>query len=324
MINIFSIIKKNRQAFTNPRIFLTNRGGVMNNFMPFFFTTSIKKAKVAVLFQDVVGNGLKYATEAKENGIPIVVVQHGRGAADDYLPPINHKMLADKVCVWGTRDYEMLTKGGYPPERVALTGCPLFDGLKNERIRHKGTNILFAPAHSIGDHAYNDPSNMEIMKTLRSLKGINILVKLLSTHKDRKEYGRNIILSNSFDNDHIQKCIAAVRRSDLLISNQSGTIELIAMYFNLPVIFIKVPNPKINALLSIRFNTQFPPQSKTKAFGAYFLDSAKMLPEAIDEIASNPTMLDQSRKEELLAAAGVGLPGSPTLKIIEIIKGLAK
>ncbi len=68
MINIFTVIKKNQQAFKNPRIFLTNRNGVMDKILPFFFTTSLNKAKVAVLFQDVMGAGLRYATEAKKEG----------------------------------------------------------------------------------------------------------------------------------------------------------------------------------------------------------------------------------------------------------------
>jgi hypothetical protein len=324
MINIFSLIKNKNQAFKNPRIFLTNRGGVMDKIKHYFLTTNLKKAQAAVLFQDVVGNGLRYATEAKEKGIPIVVVQHGRGAIVDYLPPINHKMLADKICVWGTRDQEMMLTGGFAPDQIVLTGCPLFDNLKNEKIFHKGTNILFAPAHSLGNDEYNDSSNMEIMDVLRSIKGINILVKLLSTQKNRKAYGNNIVLSNSFDNDHINKCIEAARRSDILISNQPGTIELIAMYFNIPIIFVKPHYPNYDELLSARFNTSMTLINKTKAFGAYFLDNAKMLPEAIHDVLNNPTMLDKSRKEELLASAGVGLPGSPTLKIVETIKGLAK
>ncbi len=322
MLETIPFINKRPDAFSNPRIFLTNRGGVMDRIKPYFLTTSLKKARVAVLFQDVVGNGLRFASEAKERAIPIVVVQHGRGAIQDYLRPISFKMLADKICVWGTRDHERMIQGGFPPERVVLTGCPFFDGLKNERIRHKGVNILFAPAHSIGDHAYNDPSNAEIMENLRSIKDINILVKLLTTHKNRKEYGNNIILSNSFDNDHIKKCIDAVRRSDILVSNQPGTIELIAMYFNVPVIFIKGPNPKMNEILSARFNARSPIPNGAKAFGAYFFDSAGMLSGAIEELTRNPAILEQSRKEELMASAGVGLTGSPTLKIVETIKGM--
>jgi hypothetical protein len=324
MFNTIPLINKRPEAFVNPRIFLTNRGGVMDGIKPYFLTTSLKKAKIAVLFQDVVGNGLKYATEAKERGIPITVVQHGRGPLLDYLPPIGLKLLADKICVWGTRDREVLLQAGIDPESIVLTGSPLFDGLKNEKLRHKGINVLFAPAHSVGNTDYNDPSSMEIMGILRSIKEINILVKLLTTHKNREAYGKNIILSNSYDSDHIKKCVKAVRRSDILISNQPGTIELIAMYFNVPVIFIKVPDPKIDEILSARFNISAPIKNGTKAFGAYFLDSAGMLPNALDEVVHDPHILDQSRKEELMASAGVGLPGSPTIKIIETIKGLAK
>ncbi len=253
-----------------------------------------------------------------------MVVQHGRGAILDYLPPSNYKMLADRICVWGTRDQEMMLNGGFDPARIVLTGCPLFDGLKNERKRHKGLNVLFAPAHSTEDYAYDDLSNMEIMAILRSIKGINIIVKLLSPHKNRNVYGKNIILSNSYDNDHFKKCIEAVKNADILISNQPGTIELIAMYFNLPVIYVKNSDPTMDERISRRFNIIYNLQNKTRVFGVYFLDKAVFLPEAINDVLNDPGMLEKSRKEELLASAGIGLPGSPTLKIVETIKGLVK
>jgi hypothetical protein len=295
----------------------------MDNILPYFLTTSMKKAQVAVLFQDIVGNGLKYAMEAKERGIPIVVVQHGRGPLLDYLPPNNHKLMADKICVWGTRDHKMMLEGGFDPDRVVLTGCPLFDSLKNEKISHKGTNILFAPGHSVGPHEFLHESNLLIMEQLNKIHGINIYIKLLST-QNSKHFNGHLIRSNSFDRDHIQKCIAAVRMSDILVSNQCSTIDLIAMYFGIPVISILTKDPKTHEILSRRFDVSMKFEDKTKAFGSYFRDDPVKLAGSIDELISNPNMLDRSRKEELLSSAGVGLPGSPVLKIIETIKSVAK
>ena len=306
MTNIISILNKRIQAFRNPRIFLTNRGSVMDNIIPFFFATSINKAKVAVLFQDVVGNGLKFATEAKEKGIPIVVVQHGRGAIRDYLPPFNHKLLADKICVWGTRDHEMMIKGGFSPESVILTGCPLFDGLSNKRNTHKGINILFAPAHNTYINKEID-ENLEIIFKLRSINGINLFSKLLTMHK-KQYYGKGAIVSNSFDNDHLLKCIRAVKHADILVSNQSGTIELIAMYFGVPVIFV-ANYGNLN-------------ESYTK--GTYRIESVEELPNAIEKVLEDSSLLENEINEVLLRDAGIGLPGSPILKIIETIKGLVK
>jgi len=312
MIDTIPIINKRPEAFSNPRIFLTNRGSVMDNIKPYFLTTSLKKSQAAVLFQDIVGNGLKYATEAKNIKTPIIVVEHGRGAIVNYLPPENHTLLADKICVWGPRDQEMLIKGWISPGKIVLTGCPLFFGLKPEKQNHKGINVLFAPGHS-----KETGKNIEIKNKLRTIEGINIFAKLLSVH-DRKIYGKNVIISNSFDSDHIKKCIDAVKKADILITTSSGTIETIAMYFDIPVIFMDIHDEaefKEHYLLK---------RSKDNPLGTYYIDNIDALPEAIENTLKDPAMLQKERKEELFAAAGIGLPGSPIEKIVDTIKLTAK
>jgi len=312
MIDTLPIINKKIEAFANPRIFLTNRGSVMDNIMPYFFTTWLNKARAAVLFQDILGNGLKYATEAKKRNTPIVVVQHGRGAVVDYLPPENHPLIADKICVWGPRDREMLVSGGIDPKKVILTGCPIFHGLRPEKEAHKGINILFAPGH-----LKETGKNIAIMDLLRSVSGINIYAKLLTVH-DRKIYGKNAIVSNSFDKDHIKKCIGAVRKADILITTSSGTIETLAMYFGVPVIFMDIHDEdefKEHCLLK---------RSRLRPLGTYYIDDINALPDAIKKTLKDPSMLVKAVKDELYAAAGIGLPGSPVLKIVDTIKKEAK
>jgi len=312
MIDTIPIINKKIEAFSNPRIFLTNRGSVMDNIMPYFFTTGLSKAKVAILFQDILGNGLKYATEAKKRNIPIVVVQHGRGAVTDYIPPLSHPLLADKICVWGPRDREMLVSGGIDPKKVILTGCPLFQGLKPEKEAHKGINILFAPGH-----LKETGKNIAIMDKLRSVSGINVYAKLLTVH-DRKIYGKNAIVSNSFDKDHIKKCIGAVRKSDILIITSSGTIETLAMYFGVPVIFMDIHDEdefKEHHLLK---------RSGSNSLGTYYIDDIDALPDAVEKTLKYPSKLAKAVKDELYAAAGIGIDGSPVLKIVDTIKKEAR
>jgi len=298
------VINKNFSAFRNPRIFLTNRGSVMDNILPYFFTTGIKKADIAVMFQDVVGDGLKYATEIRSRGIPLIVVQHGRGAVRDYLPPKNLPLLADKLCVWGTRDHEMMLEAGFSKDRIALTGCPIFDGLSKTKKPHKGINILFTPSHS-----EESKGNEDVLKMLRSIKGINILSKILRVH-DHRIYGKNAIVSRSFDPDHMKKCLKAVRMADILVSNEPGTIELIAMYLEVPVIFVG--------------NIDTYKNDPLRGKGAYTIESVADLPSAIEKTLREPDLTAGERKKELLASAGVGLPGSPVQKIVNLIKEMAK
>ncbi len=311
MFETIPLINKRREAFKNPRIFLTNRGAVMDKVAPYFFTTSLKKAGVAVLFQDVVGNGLKYANEAKSQGIPIVVVQHGKGASCDYLPPLNYKLLTDKLCVWGKRDRDALIDGGIPAEKIVLSGCPLFDGESSKRDEHKGINVLFAPGH-IRESA----KNIAVMETLMQIKGINVYAKLLSTH-NRKQYGRNVIVSNSFDSDHMKKCFNAVRNADVLITNTSGTIETIALFFDIPIIFID------NLDIGVAHH-EVHTRSVANFRGAHYIKRESELPEAVEKAVKDPSLLKNERRQELIETAGAGLPYSPVEKIVGTIKSMAK
>jgi hypothetical protein len=313
MPHLIPFINKYVEAFDNPRIFLTNRGSVMDNIKPYFFTTELKKAKVAVLFQDVVGQGLLYAKEAKERHIPIVLVQHGKGAVVDYVPPIKHSLLADKICVWGPRDRDILINGGIDKTKIVLTGCPLFDGLVQKRDTHSGFNALFAPGHS---HEIDE--NKLVMEALNERDDINVHAKLLSVH-NKEMYGKNAIISNSFDDDHMKKILKAVRRADVLISTSSGTIEAIAMYFGIPVIFLDIStqNEKMKEHPMQR-------KSKEKHFGTYYIEHVGQLNDAIDKIKAKPSMLNKEMEEELMACAGVGMKLQTTRLIIDTIKDMAK
>jgi hypothetical protein len=96
------------------------------------------------------------------------------------------------------------------------------------------------------------------------------------------------------------------------------------MYFNVPVIFVKIPSHNTDKELSKRFMTNFPAKSGYVAFGSYFLNNADMLPEAIEEVIKNPSLMVESRKEELKASAGIGMGLTPTRTIVKTIKELAK
>jgi hypothetical protein len=324
MNKVFSFIDKKLKAFRNPRIFFTNRSGIMDNIMPYFMTAPIKRARMAVLFQDVIGKGLEYAREAKRSNKKVLVIQHGRGAVDDYIPPQNKTLLADAICVWGTRDQKLMLRNGFSSDRVILTGCPIFDGLSAEKKKHKGINVLFAPGHTTED-GEEFLSSLHIVQQLKKMDGINVFVKLLSTH-DTKPFGKNTIVSRSFDADHIYKCIEAVKRSDILISNQPGTIDLIAMYFDIPV--ISIIDEKLSADIYGRYARRFDTSEKSfydqYAFGAEIIRDINILPEAIKKNLSDPGKLKNDRRKELLESAGVGLPGSPVEKIVKIIKEMAQ
>jgi hypothetical protein len=304
------IINKKLCAFRNPRIYITNRGAVMDKVIPLFFRTNLKKAKAALLFQDVMGNGLKYAVSAKQYGIPVVVVQHGKNAIRDYLPPYNHELLADKLCVWGPKDKEMLISKGIPKEKIEVVGCPLFEGVNKERTAHKGINVVFAPAH----YEKEIVENIKTMETLKAIKNINVTAKILSVHK-KEYYGKNYVISNSFDDDHIAKCIKLLRKTDIVVVNEFGTFQLLAAYLGIPVIFI-------DNIKKMPVRDTIMDRDSVDILGAYRIERTEQLYEAIEMLSKDPSKTKKDREEELIQYGGTGLEGSPSVRIMKVILNL--
>jgi hypothetical protein len=316
MLDTIPFINKRREAFSNPRILLTNRGGVMDRIKPYFFTSfNFEKIKAAVLFQDVVGQGLEYAKRSKEMDTPIVVVEHGRGAISDYLAPRKMPLLADKVCVWGSFDRYVLINGGIDEEKIVLTGCPIFEGLSRTKTSHKGMNVLFSPAH-FTENKDDEPLNVQILNKLNSIKDITVYTKLLNTHS-KELRTKHSVISTSYDDDHLNKCIEAIKLADAIVSNQIGTFELIAMYFEIPVIYVNNRPAETNVLLN------YYEKSDPKDLGLVFINDIEELEKSINKCFADPHALRKECQEVLLTQAGVGLTGSATQKIIETIKDIA-
>lgn len=300
-------------------IFSLDHNNVLQNILPHFnVTKDMKKAEAVLLWQDVTFYGLKYAKRAKELGKPVIVVQHGRWAFRDYLPPVNYKLLADKLCVWGTRDHEWMMNAGFDRNRVILTGCPILDNLNREKIAHEGANVVFAPLHS--DREIE--GNTAIIDHLRKIGNINIISKILHRNvlegifnrKERMIYGENRITSQPTDKDHLHKCIDLLRRTDILVSNSTGTFEMLAMYFDIPHIFVDNTKP-----IAFMGNKNYLTVEKPPLKAIEIINDLNDLEPAINKHLSDPSLLRKERKEELLKTAGVGIEGSPVNKIVNVI-----
>src|SRR4030042_6304216 len=100
------------------KIYSTEHNGVMEDINQHLIVVpTIEEAEVIVLWQDVVGFCKSFAHLAKYLKKPIVVIQHGVGAMDDYGPPNNYEFIAEKICVWSQNDVDMLKKFGISPKR---------------------------------------------------------------------------------------------------------------------------------------------------------------------------------------------------------------
>ena len=289
----------------------------MDRVKPYFFTSfNFERIKAAVLFQDVVGKGLELAKEAQNKGIPIVVVEHGRGAVLDYIAPFNMQLLADKICVWGSHDRYVLIKGGIDEKRIVLTGCPFLEGLDRTKSPHKGVNVLFSPAH-FTENNDDEPLNIQILDALTAIKGITVYTKLLNIHTKALRSKRSFI-STSYDEDHLKTCMKAIKLADVLVSNQMGTFELTAMYFNVPIVYVNNRPAETELFLN------YYEKSDPKDLGLIFINDIVGLESSIKKCLDDPNALRKECQDVLLAQAGIGLPGSATQKIVSVIKGLLK
>jgi len=305
---MFNFLRRTSDKFP---VFFDNHGNILNHVMPHFSSVDdIAKAKAIVLWQDVAGHPLPYVAKAREMKIPVIVVQHGRWSYTDYFPPVNYTMKADKFCVWGVRDYLDMINAGFSEDRLVLTGAPIFEGFDRSRVKHEGSNVVFAPLHL--DKEVEE--NMEIIGALLKIQGINVTSKLLSCH-DKKAYGKNIVFSRPGDPDHLYKCMELLKRTDIVISNEPGTFELLAMYLDIPLIFVNNSKPR-----PFCGNTDYDKRKPVPFNGVEVIQKVSELEGVIRKHMKEPSLMHTERAMELLNSAGCGIQGSAAGRIVNVIK----
>lgn len=147
----------------------------------------VRDADVIITWQDVRGAMKELAVMNKElMGKPLVVVQHGRGATRDYLPPNNFELLADKICVWGPAEAERLYKAKIAKDRVVVTGSPLtYYTRKAEPMGEDGKKnkiILFMPVIT----SKEEPDNLKVFYKLKQIEYKYAFNRLEKFGKDLK------------------------------------------------------------------------------------------------------------------------------------------
>ncbi len=201
-----------------------------------------------------------------------MVVQHGRGATNDYLPPNGFKMLADKYCCWGIKEYERLQRAGYA-DKAVITGSPLVHYL-TPKAEHDGKNIVFCPVvtnHEEPDNIdiYWELKRIELKKSQEKLKrnydklrnnwnaweiepssategsipyyNFNkewrLLAKLTGVH-DKRLYMGDIIQTHQINKTHLEDCIRVLSFTDCVVGIEEGTFQLLAMAMGVPCISV--------------------------------------------------------------------------------------
>lgn len=238
-----------------------------------------RQADILILWQDVRG-AMKTLCDINKNytNKPVIIVQHGRGATRDYLPPNSFPLLADKICVWGETEAERVRQAGYSNDRIAITGSPLTFYTRNPIARQdsaKGKRIItYTPVITSHEEVFNIEVALELRKieytiaqeTLRknygSLKNMwhswcvdpevatenQIPFELLHKdfypiHKltdihDEKLYHGEHIKTTVTHAKHLETSHIILSNSDCVLGIEEGTFQLMATAMGIPTVIV--------------------------------------------------------------------------------------
>jgi len=281
---------------------------------------------------------------------PVVVVQHGRAATNDYLPPNKFPMQATKFCCWGIKDYERLKRAGWA-DRAVITGSPLVSFLQ-PKAEHDGKNIIFAPVitmHEEPDNiiAYWTLKRIELKRSIKKLqqfkeplrkewnawvieptsatensipyhninKDWRLIAKITDAH-DKKLYMGDVVSTTTVNKTHVIDSIKVLQMMDCVVGIEEGTFQLLAMAMDIPVVMIS--GFKYREYGGIDYSSV--EQVHTKA--SRWTDLAH-LEKVIDYEMKYPERLRKQREQVVKEELWDG-ETNPTENIIKVIKEVCK
>jgi hypothetical protein len=308
-----------------------------------------RDSDVLVTWQDVRGDMYELAhINSEYMHKPLVVVQHGRAATNDYLPPNAFKMNATKFCCWGEKDYERLDRAGLK-DRAVVTGSSLVGYIKPKEP-HDGKNIVYVPVVT----SHEEPENIEAYWHLKSIelkrsiaklnkckeslknewnawvvestsategtipyynfnKDWRLIAKLTDIH-DKKLYFGDIVQTSQGNTQHLVFAIRLLQMSDCVVGIEEGTFQLLAMAMDIPVVM--VDGFKYKEYGGIDYSSV----EMVKTTGVRRVDLSDV-EKTIDEELANPEHLNKERervvREELYDGSL-----DPIDNIVNVIKGV--
>lgn len=233
-----------------------------------------READVFVLWQDV-RSEMSELCRLNEEYLhkPVVIVQHGRGATRDYLPPNKFKMYATKFCCWGPKEKERLDRAGYG-DRAVITGSPIAKYLI-KRSEHEGKNVIFCPVITQHEEPENIDTFIELKKIelthVQSLLRLNkdklkeswdawnvnpeavtngsipyynlnrnfrVISKLTGIH-DKQLYFGDVVSTLQNNKSHIGDAINLLSHADCVVGHEEGTFQLLAMAMDIPIVMVE-------------------------------------------------------------------------------------
>jgi len=310
------------------KVYLVDYNGIMEGLKKreeFEYVIDPRDADVLLLWQDIRADMLELCRINREYmHKPLVVVQHGVGASRDYQPPESFELMADRFCCWGTHDWERLVKGGMS-DKCVVTGSPLLKRLKPKE-QHTDRNIVFSPIIAM----HEEPANLITFYELKKIeldfaqqmmkkhkeqlrddwnpsiinpdfrgegtipyfeinKNWRLKSKLTNIH-DRNLYWGSVTESYQSGTTHIEDCVKLLTQTDVVVGMVEGTLQLLAMAMDIPVVICDEWDFKTYGGLDYS-------KSELIVTGASAYTNIKGLRKAIEKELANPGRLSEERKK---------------------------
>lgn len=304
----------NSENHSKPKCIIRNHNGVLDGLEEHVeVVTSVADADVVVLWQDIIAMDLSISNLAHKLGKPVLVIQHGRRAVEDYLPPFNHEFKADKMCVWGSLDKEDLMSIGVPESKIDITGTSVFKRLKG-REPHEGVNVLYSPEHWDIDI----PENLVVMEKLIEIcdkNGWNLKAKVMERHNPAN-YGNYAWYSNREAQGHLDTCAEAIGWADVLVSLSEMTFEMLAEASDVPVICYTNIEPR-----TMNGDEKYLTIEREYSNAVKTTGDVNKLEELIKTQLANPNELQNERKDIVMLHGGIHIE-DPVQEMVKSIKSL--
>lgn len=279
---------------------------------------------------------------------PLVVIQHGRGACNDYLPPNKFPLIADKFCCWGQKEYERLERAGYK-DKAVITGSPIVSFLK-KREEHDGKNIVFVPVITSHEEPENimtywklkqielSKASQKIEKNFDKLKNSwnaweveptsategsipyhnfnkewRLIAKIVPLH-DKRLYLGDVVCTTPVNKMHLADCINILSVTDCVVGMEEGTFQLLAMAMGIPCVMVD------GFRYTIFGNIDYSTVDMIKTNGVRRVKLSD-LEQTIDEELANPDSLKEQREKIIKDELWDG-ETDPITNIINVIKGV--
>jgi hypothetical protein len=249
-----------------------------------------------------------YIDDFKKKKIRTVMCQHGRFGSARIFPPFNEKPRCDVICLWGKSDRSRYISVGVPEKKIHVTGTTIFSHLK-PRETQKKTTIVFSPEHWGGEVE----ENLAVAQTLRKLKKVHIITKLLKD-SHRADWYDNPVISDRNTPEHLEAVADVLSKADVVVSVFAGTFELLAQSLDIPVIVADIWRPK-----ACGGDDRYKTYQRPRASGVTY-SSLENLNDAIKFCLKRPEYLQAERKRAAIDDGGIQYI-NPLQNIVDVILG---